>query len=148
MKFAEGNWADSLFFTSPELRKVIREHPRWKKMEKIGSIGFSLLGEKIEQQTYPFSELKKEGKVLIGKGIGSGLEEKVLSHLERRVGNVVVEPSFGMAGEKRVNQLKRRNVRHKADSFNPYSIKLRRMLDAIKMVKRRRKRVTQQLRRR
>ena len=146
IEIAQGTWADPLFFTSPTLREIIGKNGELKKFGKTGSIEFSLQGEKVIQHTYPFSKLGKKDKLFIGKGVGTGIEEKALAHLEKRFGNVTIEPSFGLAGEKRIGQLKRRNVKY-SDSFEAYSIKIRKMRDAIKMAKRRGKRIRQKLRR-
>jgi hypothetical protein len=145
-EFTHGSYADPMFFTSPALRNAIEKNPHWEKNKKIGSIEFLPSGEGIMQQhTYPFVELKKEDRKLIGLGIGIGLERKVLSDFKKRFGNIILEPSFDLTGPNRARQLEFRGIKFNPEKIPSYHTKVSRMLDAINMIKRRRKRITQKL---
>ncbi len=146
-EFAIGTYADPLFFTSPELRKIIDKNPHWKKQIKIGTIDFMRSGDKVMQQhIFPFGELEKEDRKLIRKGIGAGLEKKVLVDFRKRFGDVKLEPSFGLTGPDRTRQLEKRGIRFNPEQIPSHITKLSRMLSAINKVRRRSKRVRQQTR--
>jgi len=147
-EIARGSFADSLFFTSPALRQVIETNPSLKKFGTIGGIGYAFVSQKKVQQHYwPFGESKTIEKVLKRKGIASELEKRVLIHLKSKVGDLIIEPSFGLTSKERNQQLARRNIKHDSDFIPSHQTKLSRVLASINMVKRRRKRIFQQLRR-
>ena len=155
-----GSFANPLFFTSPELLKLL------PKLNAHTLPKNSLLGQwtynkeryipsedlVFEEHVAPFSFVKDSEKFL-NKGIARALEEKCLLELKKRYGQSTIVP-FGGANPKRMMSLRRRGINtRKTGVFSgqgvfTYEAKLTKMLESLKARKRTRRRISQIIRKR
>ncbi|MFA6065297.1 MAG: hypothetical protein WCW44_06045 [archaeon] len=146
-KVGFGSFADPMFFSSPALREVLTAHPL-KEGARAGFISYTSSGGHVEQAVYPFRYL--DGTPLSGKlnrkGIASELEKRTLRVMIKKYGDLKLVPFMGLTRYEGAKMLLSRGIlRELGPWVKP--VKTKRMQEAISATKRRRKRLTQMMKR-